>query len=229
VHALLEHLASAGFSESPRPLGSDDVGREILSYFPGETVGDRQPAPGWAWADSTLVDMGRLLRRYHDAVADFIPPRDAAWRFGGGSLRPGEIICHNDVGPYNIVWRDKIVGLIDWDFAAPAEPVWDLAYTAWTFTPSHHPDLIGPFGAPDSIQAPHRLRLLLDAYGLHERRSFLDIVLQCVDARASSVARLADEGDPGMMRLMAAGHLSDMARTASHIRSDLRSLRTALE
>jgi Ser/Thr protein kinase RdoA (MazF antagonist) len=144
VHALLEHLASAGFPESPRPLGSDDHGREMLGYIPGETVGDRQPAPGWAWTDATLVGMGELLRRYHDAVADFIPPSDAAWRFGGGSLRPGEIVCHNDIGPYNIVWSDGIVGLIDWDFAGPAEPVWDLAYTAWTFTPLHHPDLIGP-------------------------------------------------------------------------------------
>lgn len=229
VHALLEHLASAGFAESPRALGFDDEGREILTYVPGETIGDRQRAPGWAWDDGTLVHMGELLRRYHDVVATFVPPPNAAWRLGGGPLHAGEIICHNDLGPYNIVWRDSIVGILDWDFAGPARPVWDLAYAAWTFTPLHHPELARSSGAPDISEAPRRLWMLIDAYGLDDASTFMDVVLECVDARASVFARLADKGDPGMARLMAAGHASDMANTARHIEGHLQSLQGALE
>jgi|SoimicmetaTmtHAB_FD_contig_51_675811_length_924_multi_2_in_0_out_0_2 hypothetical protein len=39
----------------------------------------------------------------------------------------------------------------------------------------------------------------------------------------------ADAGDPGMIRLMAAGHRSDMDRTASHIKSNLGLLQGGLE
>jgi hypothetical protein len=82
VHALLSHLARTGFPGSPRPLGIDAQGREILSFVPGETVGSALPWPGWAHADDTLVQVARWLHRYHEAVADFAPP-GAIWRMGG--------------------------------------------------------------------------------------------------------------------------------------------------
>ena len=31
------------------------------------------------WRDALLAGVGRLLRRYHDAAAGFVPPSDAAW------------------------------------------------------------------------------------------------------------------------------------------------------
>ena len=46
VHALLRHLEDAGFDGAPRALGFDDQGREMLTYLPGETIGDRFPWPG---------------------------------------------------------------------------------------------------------------------------------------------------------------------------------------
>lgn len=38
VHAVLEHLASVGFDGAPRLLGTDEQGREVLSYLAGEVV-----------------------------------------------------------------------------------------------------------------------------------------------------------------------------------------------
>jgi hypothetical protein len=227
VHALLDHLASAGFNEAPRALGFDDEGREVLTYIPGDTIGDGDPLPAWTWGDATLAQAAGTLRRYHDAVSDFVPPLDAAWRFGRG-LRPEEIICHNDIGPYNLVWRDRVVGLIDWDFAGPAEAWWDLAYAAVTFAPLHHPGIARPSGAPDMQQAPRRLRLFVDAYGLDDRTGFIDRVLARVEARATDFVRLAEDGDPAMKRLLANGHLSDQRRTADHIRRNRSALEVAL-
>ena len=45
VHAVLRHLEQAGFDGAPHALGFDDQGREMLSYLPGETIGDRSPWP----------------------------------------------------------------------------------------------------------------------------------------------------------------------------------------
>src|SRR5439155_18633455 len=91
VHALLRHLEDARFDGAPRALGFDDQGREMLTYLPGETVGDRTPWPEWAFAAAMLVQVGQWLRRVHDATASFVPPEDERW-FIGGTMRPGLIV-----------------------------------------------------------------------------------------------------------------------------------------
>ena len=83
VHAVLRHLEGAGFDAAPRALGFNDQGREMLTYLPGETIGDREHWPGWASGDSMLVQVGRWLRRVHDLTAGFTPPQDECWFIGG--------------------------------------------------------------------------------------------------------------------------------------------------
>src|SRR4051794_37972684 len=124
VHALLRHLESVGFDGAPRFLGIDARGREVLSFVAGETV--RPDIPDWS--EELLDGVGRLLRRYHEAAAGFVPLADAAWQRGVGAPTGGEVICHNDVGPWNVVVRGgEPVALIDWDLAAPGPRVWDMA------------------------------------------------------------------------------------------------------
>ena len=84
VHALLRHLEAVGFDGAPRFLGIDERGREVLSFVDGGTL--RPDIPGWS--EELLSGVGRLLRRYHDAVADFVPPADAAWQVGVGAPTP---------------------------------------------------------------------------------------------------------------------------------------------
>jgi len=203
VHALLDHLSAKGIAETPRALGIDEQGREIVTYIPGETVGSSpQGGPAWEWDERLLIQFGAWLRRYHDAVQDFVPPPDAAWRFGG-QLGAGQIICHNDLGPYNAVWDGRLVGVIDWDFAGPAVPGWDLTYAAWTVVPLHHPGLLA--GSPDAPQVaalPARLRRFLDAYGLNDRSGFLDLLLARIDGK-SPVEYLSDEAQRSRVRRVA--------------------------
>ena len=45
VHALLRHLRERDFTLGPEPFGFDEHGREVLSYIPGDTIGDRFPWP----------------------------------------------------------------------------------------------------------------------------------------------------------------------------------------
>lgn len=62
VHALLSHLAGKDFW-SPRPLGTDAKGREVLTFLAGETVGSALPWPGWVHADDTLAQVAHWMRR----------------------------------------------------------------------------------------------------------------------------------------------------------------------
>jgi hypothetical protein len=75
VHALLRHLERGGVDGVPRALGFDEQGRQMLTYLPGEVIGDSVPWPAWVYADSTLVQVGQWMRRIHDATAAFVPPR----------------------------------------------------------------------------------------------------------------------------------------------------------
>lgn len=98
------------------------------------------PMPAFVWDDATLVAAAGLLRAYHDATAGFVAPADAGWQ---GPIPDGapEVICHNDVAPYNVVFRERRpVALIDFDMAAPGPRVWDVAYAIYRFAPLHAPD-----------------------------------------------------------------------------------------
>ena len=104
VHALLRHLEAVGFEGSPRVLGTDEQGREVLAYIEGDgPTGWPDPMPEYVWRDDNLIAAARLLRRYHDAQAGFTPPVPASWRWTSDAR---EVICHNDVAPFNSVFRD---------------------------------------------------------------------------------------------------------------------------
>ena len=78
IHALLRHLEAAGFDGAPRVFGTDEQGREILEYLPGAMA---WPEMGELANDDGLARAADLLRRYHEAVADFVVPSDAVWQF----------------------------------------------------------------------------------------------------------------------------------------------------
>jgi len=164
VHALLRHLEAVGFEGAPRVLGFDEHGREVLTYLPSEAT-SRRDAPKSLRA---LEALGRLLRRYHDAAASFAPPPDAQWRLGRAP-EPGTVVCHNDVNPGNLVYRDGLpYALIDWDLAGPARPVEDLARAAILFCPLLPDETCRAWGYRRPPDRARRLRALARAYGWPE-------------------------------------------------------------
>jgi len=60
-------------------LGIDEQGREVLTHVPGEDGHHARRAA--LHADRTLAAVGRLIRRYHDAVAGFVSPPGPRWQF----------------------------------------------------------------------------------------------------------------------------------------------------
>lgn len=164
VHELLRHLEARGFEAAPRTRGLDDQAREILTYISGET--DSSGDPAWVWTAAALVEAVRLIRRYHDVCLDFRPSTDVTWQAMVGAPTTGEIICHNDLAPYNTIYRDGLpVAFIDWDLAAPGPPLWDLAHAAWRFIPLYS-DSSGRGWPSDLGVRVERLQLLCDVYGL---------------------------------------------------------------
>lgn len=67
-------------------LSTDEVGREVVTYPPGETVGSRRPWTARTHSDLALVQVAGWLRRFHEAVLDF----DPAMR---RTARSGDVTC----------------------------------------------------------------------------------------------------------------------------------------
>src|SRR5262249_47696006 len=68
VSRLLEHLVGEGFP-APVQRGRDEEGRELFDWIEGDVP--VPPYPPWSLTDDALATVGRLLRRYHDAVCSF--------------------------------------------------------------------------------------------------------------------------------------------------------------
>ncbi len=155
VHRLLEHLAPLGIS--PAVHGVDERGREVLSYLEGE-VG-HPPLGEELRSDEVLTAVARMVRRLHDASAELVgrlPPE--GWQFP--AVSPVEVICHNDLAPYNMVFRGGVpVGVFDFDGARPGPRWWDVAYTAYCLVP-FSPE----FGVVEEQR--RRVGVFCEAYGL---------------------------------------------------------------
>lgn len=174
VHALLNHLATVGFNESPRLI--ETIGdQERLTYIEGE-VG-HYPLKAYMQSENTLVEAARLLRRLHDVTRDFAVATNTS--FGH------EVICHNDFAPYNCVFQaGHLVGIIDFDTAAAGKRVWDVAYAVYRFVPLTNDVHTLDCGWNPMPDRAARLKLFCDAYGLapDDRAKLVGTVRQRLEA-----------------------------------------------
>src|SRR5438105_1173977 len=230
VHGLLRHLERSGFQGAPRLIGTDDEGRESLSYIEG-FVPYAPDVPSEIWTDEALASAAQLVRAYHDAVRSFEPPSDVRWRICPGAPASGEIICHNDLAPWNTVYRNHLpVAFIDWDFAAPAPALWDVAYAAWRFVPLYYDRTPGTEATADAGEYARRLGLFCDSYGLSEsdRGQLLDVVQARQQVMYDTVRIWGEARVPGFAEMWHTGHADAPLRDRSFVESFRRILRSKL-
>jgi hypothetical protein len=219
IHRLLEHLHANGVTWLPRPLGLDDQDREILTYLPGTVPS--YPLPSWVWSDDVLVDAGRRLAQVHRASADF-DTTGAIWQLP--VHHPVEVICLNDVAPYNMVFDDarRLTALIDVDTASPGPRAWDLAYLAYRLAPLSQFEDIGA-GPPSMAVRRARLERLCQAYA----EAGDQVALSPADVLHRTITRLDD-----LAAFTAARAAAGATHVADHVegyRSDARWVRDNLE
>jgi Ser/Thr protein kinase RdoA (MazF antagonist) len=177
VRSLLLHLEDVGFDGAPRFLGTDEQGRDVLTFVEGDVP--LPPCPAWSLTDSALADLGRLVRRFHQATASFDVASPADWPDQWADPLGGPVVCHNDLFPENVVFRHgRVVGLIDFAEAAPGRPFWDLAIAAQEWGPLHAPG--ARLNHPDDLDGIRRTALLADAYGVEPERAeeLVDVVAE---------------------------------------------------
>jgi hypothetical protein len=164
VAAFLRHLEAVGFDGAPRHLGLDEQGREVVTFIEGE-VGT-PPYPAWVGDETILLGVARLQRALHEAAVGFVAPPDATWDTPNlPEPGLGALVCHNDLCVENVVVRDgRVVAFIDFDFAAPADPLLDIAIAARHWIPVRDPvDVDRELAGLDQVT---RFHAFADAHGL---------------------------------------------------------------
>ena len=170
MHSTASRVVGSGF---------DEQGRETVRYIEGEFS---QPGP---WSLDGVFAVGKMLRDLHDATSSYRPPPDALsgpW-FGRDIGGPNRVIGHCDFTPWNIVVRHGLpVGLIDWDFSGPVDPLVELAQAAWLNAKLHGDEVAEIERLGSLAERTRQLRAILDAYGLSakQRRGFVDRIVEFV-------------------------------------------------
>ncbi len=178
VDALLVHLERNGFANAPRYLGSDEAGRQMLSWVPGKV----QHALG-AMDLGRLERVGAIIRRLHDVSASFEAPEGAQWKV---AIEPDrrELIVHHDLAPWNLVVDGECMTFIDWEGSGPGSRLWDLSYAAHGFSLAS--------ARTEPAVVARRIAALVDGYGLDlaDRRRLVPMLA----SRAWSMYQLLVDG-----------------------------------
>ena len=189
VHALLDFLAPRA-EHTPRVLGFDEQGREVLTFLPGRVID----------IDTELLTEGQIdslvswTRSFHEAVAGFGHP--GPWRYP--RVPQASLIGHNDIAPYNVCFDgDQVAGVFDWDLAGPATPLMELAFIAWNCVP-----LWRDIGDEVSAQ---RIQRICSAYGGIDPACLVDAVPGRIQTMLDWIPLAAAAGDAGLRRLMSQG------------------------
>jgi hypothetical protein len=195
IHAYLRAVRDAAFDGVPTPVGIDADGRERLEFVDGDVP--LTPYPAWCQSDVALASVAAMLRRLHDASSGF-DAEGHTWSAALADPAGGTVVCHNDVELSNVVFRDGIaVALLDFEFAAPGRPVYDLAQLARLCVPIEH-DVDQARLGWQPADRPARLRVVADAYGLDAagRRALLDALGDAIDRIEATARHRFDAGDP---------------------------------
>jgi len=202
VHAFMDAVRAHGV-DVPAPLGRDERGRQVIEFVPG------QLAMHLSLTRAELGRVGAIVRAIHDASADFVPPRDAVWETAIPA--PGaEIVCHNDLAPWNLIVGERWV-FIDWDAAAPSTRLWDLAYAAQAFTLS---DVDRP-----ARDAAGDLAAIVDGY--HAEAELRDALPTVMHRRAAAMLELLrsghENGREPWASMFASGHGDHWAAVTQYV------------
>lgn len=227
VHSLMQHLRNEGCEVVPEPLGVDREGREVLAWIPGEAAAD--PWPDWAGDEDLLLSVAQTQQQLHSAAASYENPADAQWATTAGDYFPpgvsGSLLCHNDLSLTNVVVAGTTVaGVIDWDFAAPVDPLFDIMVTARHWIPFAPPEWrIEPLSESD---ATRRWTLFADAHELTraDRERVISLAPLFIEQAGRNISQLAKEAGhgSGYQALIDRGYLNSVADTLAWLaRTDL--------
>jgi len=202
IHRLLLHLENVGFTSCPRFLGINDNEQEILTFVPGDCLENYPSKVDQKKHLEGIQMLGRKMRAFHDATASFIQKDSDVWMFVYPGSLETEVICHNDIAPYNTIFKNQVPhSFIDFDTSCPAPRIWDIVYALYRFVPFTKD--------ADAINKHHKLACIasfFQAYGMPCPDDLFVIMQERLTTLADFILQEAAKGNESFKRMLAEGH-----------------------
>lgn len=210
VHDLLAHLQRKEFDGAPRVLGVDEQGREVLTFLPGDVV---YPDHLYLLTSAdALAAIAGLIREFHDATRDFEITDSYQWSDRGSDPQGGDLLCHNDLAPWNLIHDRGRWSFIDWDLAAPGRRSWDLAWALLTLVP------LMPGSDPGEDRILERIDVFRRTYGAGDMGAdVIDVAVERCAREAHLIRTLGVRGEPPYNQLLSEGHDKIWAAARDHV------------
>jgi Ser/Thr protein kinase RdoA (MazF antagonist) len=209
-------LEDEGVSNVPRFVRRSKS-EEILTFIPGTTI--KRPWPKAALRIELMREMGALLKTIHLAVSGFTLKRGEIFAWGPAGPKPGFVVCHGDLGPWNAVLRNnRLAGLIDWDLARFGPPIEDVVEAAVELCPLRRNVGMAPKSLlTDSLRAK-RLEALCEGFGDFTARDILRLAPTILLKRAADMRSFVGTGNELFEPLLKRGIPRELEEDADWIR-----------
>jgi Phosphotransferase enzyme family len=225
VQALLAHLTNVGFDQVPRFHGFDEQGRAIVDFIEGDVDVDTDPV--WARDEGLIESVAHTQRRFHEAMATFVPSDDLEWdRSLAWSGDRATVVGHNDLCVSNVVVRNgEVAAFIDFDFAAPTHPLWDVAVALRHWVPVKDP-IDDRASREQHLDQVDRFRRYCATYGTNakDRRTIVEMLGEFLDQGLHNMRIRYEQGLPAYVSVWQAGYPLQNRRSKSWLESHTRQL-----
>jgi len=202
IQRLLLHLENVDFTACPKFLGINDHHQEVLTFVEGdclETYPDRVDKKKHI---EGLRILGEKMRKLHDATTSFVQRETDVWMVTYPGPLEKEVICHNDIAPYNVIFKNQMPHkFIDFDTSCPAPRIWDIVYALYRFVPFYQ--------TADSVDWHHKsacVASFFQAYGMACPENLFVMMQERLSALADFILQEANKGNACFKKMLDEGH-----------------------
>jgi len=155
VREVMAVLSNNNFQYSPKYLGIDQKGREIMTYIEGEQMNHTEITV------DLMKQTLKVLKQFHNIFSTSDLSQDQ------------ETVLHTDYAPWNLIVKEgKLVGVIDFDKVIPGKRIYDVAYICWNLL-----DIGSKNSNFTEEEILKYLPILINAYGEIDTSEFVDVLL----------------------------------------------------
>lgn len=215
IHKLLKHLESKKINFTPHFLKVDYENKiESLTFVKGSTIENYPEIDNFEYKARNIKILASMLREYHNATLDFNYTNEDKWFLEYRGELDKEVICHNDIAPYNITFlNNEPAGIIDFDTACPAPRIWDVAYAVYRFVPLSKKVYVPSEKVyrqyeKDSNSEERKLLIqeFIDSYGYFEVKDVLENVILRLEALIELFDFECNSGNKAFIKMKKEGH-----------------------
>lgn len=215
IHRLLKHLEDKGINFTPHFLRVDYENKmEVLTFVKGKTIENYPEIDNFDYKVRNIRLLATMLREYHDETLDFNYTDEDKWFLEYKGDLDKEVICHNDIAPYNVTFSNgEPVGIIDFDTACPAPRIWDIAYALYRFVPLSEQIYIPEKNIYrkykkdiDSQERKILIKEFVYSYGYYEIKDILKNVILRLESLVELFDVECERGNKAFIKMQNEGH-----------------------